>query len=142
MHIYLCVRAGARELGCSPARMGGGGGAGGRAETGAGAEAGAGAAPWDCLRLAKGAPDGDPRDGPLVSWKPNAEGLAGRAEATQVCSGSQCPSHPPPREGLGLREPKSWDVGQGLKERGGKEPTAPGIPRRSPIQVLTRPDPA
>ena len=35
--------------------------------------------------------------------------------------------------------------GRALKERGGqkkKKPTAPGIPRRSPIQVLTRPDPA
>ena len=47
-----------------------------------------------------------------------------------------------PQEGLGLREPKSWDVGRGLKEREGKEPTAPGMPRRSPTQVLTRPDPA
>ena len=28
------------------------------------------------------------------------------------------------------------------KGEGGKKPTAPGIPRRSPIQVLTRPDPA
>ena len=27
-------------------------------------------------------------------------------------------------------------------EREVKKPTAPGIPRRSPIQVLTRPDPA
>ena len=31
-----------------------------------------------------------------------------------------------------------WKI---LKEMGQK-PTAPGIPRRSPIQVLTRPDPA
>ena len=45
----------------------------------------------------------------LVSWKPNAEGLAGRAEATQVCSGSRGPGHPP-AEGLGLRGPKSWDA--------------------------------
>ena len=52
------------------------------------------------------------------------------------------PQPPTPREGLGLQEPKSWDVGRGLKERGGKAPTAPGIPRRSPTQVLTRPDPA
>ena len=105
---------------------------------GAGAGAGAGAAPQDYLRHAKGAPDGDPRDGGLVSWKPNAEGLAGCAEATQVCSGSRCPGHHP-QEGLGLREPKSWDVGRGLKEREGKEPTAPGIPRRSPTEVLTGP---
>ena len=42
--------------------------------------------------------------GPLVSWKPNAEGLAGRAEATQVCSGSRGPGHPP-REGLEGRRP-------------------------------------
>ena len=55
---------------------------------GAGAGAGAGAAPQDCLRHAKGDPDGDPRDGRLVSWKPNVEGLEGRMEATQVCSGS------------------------------------------------------
>ena len=73
--------------------------------------------PGDCLRHAKGAPDGDPRDGPLVSWKPNAEGLAGRAEAPQVCSGSRCPGHPPPG-GVGVREPKSWDVGAGAKGEG------------------------
>ena len=43
--------------------------------------------PRDCLRQAKGAPDGDGTAGCRVSWKPNAnaEGLAGRAEATQVC---------------------------------------------------------
>src|SRR5574337_85988 len=42
--------------------------------------------PRDCLRQAKGAPDGDGTAGRRVSWKPNAnaEGLAGRAEATQV----------------------------------------------------------
>ena len=44
-----------------------------------------------------------------------------------------------PQEGLGLRQPKSWDVGRGLKEREGKEPTASGIPRRSPTEVLTGP---
>ena len=34
-------------------------------------------------------------------------------------------------------------VSQNKKERGEKKKlTAPGIPRRSPIQVLTRPDPA
>ena len=27
----------------------------------------------------KGAPDGDPQDGRLVSWKPKVEGLVGRA---------------------------------------------------------------
>lgn len=32
--------------------------------------------------------------------------------------------------------------GRGLKERGGKKPTAPGISRRSPIHVITSPDPA
>ena len=73
--------------------------------------------PGDCLRHAKGAPDGDPRDGRLVSWKPNAEGLAGRAEAPQVCSGSRCPGHPPPG-GVGVREPKSWDLGAGAKGEG------------------------
>ena len=51
--------------------------------------------PRDCLRHAKGAPDGDPRDGRLVSWKPNAEGLAGRAEATLVWSGKRGPGQPP-----------------------------------------------
>ena len=34
------------------------------------------------------------------------EGLAGSAEATQVCSGSRGTGHPP-REGLGVRGPKS-----------------------------------
>ena len=62
-------------------------------------------------------PDGDPREGRLVSWKPNAEGLAGRAEAPQVCSGSRCPGHPPPG-GVGVREPKSWDLGAGAKGEG------------------------
>ena len=147
MHIYLCVRAGARELGRSLARMGVGWGGGG-----AGAGAGAGAAPWDCLRHAKGAPDGDlrdggvgwgwgwgwgwnwcsplglpearqgapdgdPRDGRLVSWKPNAEGLAGCAEATQVCSGSQCPGHPAPG-GAGAAGAQELGRGVGAKGEG------------------------
>ena len=110
MHIYLCVRAGARELGRSPARMGVGWG-------GAGAGAGAGAAPRDCLRHAMGAPDGDPRDGRLVSWKPNAEVLAGRAEATQVCSGSQCPGHPAPG-GAGAAGAQELGRGAGAKGEG------------------------
>ena len=64
--------------------------------------------PRDCLRQAKGAPDGDGTAGRRVSWKPNAnaERLAGCAEATQVCSGSRGPGQPLPaaREGLGLDE--------------------------------------
>ena len=39
------------------------------------------------------------QDGHLGSWKLNAEGLAGRAEATQVCGGS--PARPPTRGGAG-----------------------------------------
>ena len=66
--------------------------------------------------------------GPLVSWKPNAEGLAGRAEATQVCSGSRGPGHPltPPAPGgagaagvaggRGGCGSKNWDAGRGLKD--------------------------
>ena len=64
-----------------------------------------------------GAPDGDPRDGRLVSWKPNAEGLAGRAEATQVCSGSQCPGHPPPG-GAGAAGAQELGRGAGAKGEG------------------------
>ena len=106
------MRAGARELGRSPARMGVGWG-------GAGAGAGAGAAPRDCLRQAKGAPDGDGTAGRRVSWKPNAnaEGLAGRAEATQVCSGSQCPGHPPPG-GAGAAGAQELGRGAGAKGEG------------------------
>ena len=141
----MCPRGGAREHARTPAR------------SGLGLGLGLGLVvlqpPRDGLRHAKGAPDGDPRDGRPVSWKPNAEGLAGRAEATPVCSGRRGPGQPPdpaplptphphPREGLGLRGPRSCEGGRGLKERGGKKPTAPGIPRRSPTQVLTRPDPA
>lgn len=77
--------------------------------------------PRDCLRQAKGAPGGDGTAGRRVSWKPNAnaEGLAGRAEATQVCSGSRGPGHPLPaaREGLGLRGgSKNRDARRGLKD--------------------------
>ena len=77
--------------------------------------------PRDCLRQAKGAPDGDGTAGRRVSWKPNAnaEGLAGRAEATQVCSGSRGPGQPLPaaREGLGLRGgSKNRDARRGLKD--------------------------
>ena len=92
---------------------------------------------------AKGAQDGDGTTCGLVSWKPNAnaEGLAGRTEATQVCSGSRGPGHsiPRPREGLGLRGVR--ELGRGAGAKGpllvGKKPTAPGIPRWSPM-----PDPA
>ena len=66
--------------------------------SGGGALAGAAAPAQNCLRPAQGAPDRDPRAPapavPLVSWKPTAEGLAGRAEAPQVCSGSRGPGHP------------------------------------------------
>ena len=54
---------------------------------------------------------GSPRWRPdchLLSWKPNVEGFAGRAESTQVCGGSQ-PGHPP-RGRLGLPGPKNWDA--------------------------------
>ena len=136
MHIYLCVRAGARELGRSLARMGVGWGGGG-----AGAGAGAGAAPWDCLRHAK-EPQTETRG--TVVWFPGSQMRRGsRAARRQPRSAAGVSAlATQPQEGLGLREPKSWDVGRGLKEREGKEPTAPGMPRLSPTQVLTRPDPA
>ena len=35
-----------------------------------------------------------------------------------------------------------WQEKEGAGMGWGQKPTAPGIPRRSPIQVLTRPDPA
>ena len=111
-----CTRA--RAFACEDGGGGGGGGgAGGRAGPGAGAGAGAGAAPGDCLRHAKGAPGGDPRDSRLVSWKPNAEGLAGRAEATQVCRGSRCPGHPPPG-GAGAAGAQELGRGAGAKGEG------------------------
>ena len=77
-HIYLCVRAHLRMRdGLRDRGWGGGWGSGWSP-----------CKPRDCLRQAKGAPDGDGTAGRRVSWKPNAnaEGLAGRAEATQVCS--------------------------------------------------------
>ena len=106
-HISVCAR------GCARARAfagedGGGGGAG--------AGAGTGAAPWDCLRHAK-EPQTETRDGRLVSWKPNAEGLGGRAEATQVCSGSQCPGHPAPG-GAGAAGAQELGRGAGAKGEG------------------------
>ena len=108
---YICVCARVRaSSGVRPARMGVGWG-------GAGAGAGAGAAPQDCLRHAKGAPDGDPRDGHLVSWKPNAEGLAGCAKVTQVCSGSRCPGHPAPG-GAGAAGAQELGRGAGAKGEG------------------------
>ena len=118
-YICVCVRvrvsSGVRRRGWGW----GGGGAWGRAgaEAGAGAGAGAGAAPRDCLRHAKGAPDRDPRDGHLVSWKPNAEGLAGCAKVTQVCSGSRCPGHPPPG-GAGAAGAQELGRGAGAKGEG------------------------
>ena len=44
--------------------------------------------------------------------------------------------------GRGLRRRPRPRAAKGEGGAGGKKPTAPGIPRRSPIQVLTRPDPA
>ena len=80
----LCARACGRPRGCLPGCAWGWGWGPGPAQ--------------NCLRPAKGAPDRDPRAPaaavPLVSWTPKAEGLAGRAEATQVCSGSRGPGQP------------------------------------------------
>ena len=46
-------------------------------------------------------------------------------------------------EGLGQVGTVPATLGnQGLKESRGKKPTAPDIPRWSPTQLLTRPDPA
>ena len=50
----------------------------------------------------------------------DGEGLAGRVDATQVCSGSRGPGQPLPaaREGLGLRGgSKNRDARRGLQER-------------------------
>ena len=109
---YICVCAGARELGRSPGEDGGG--------VGWGWGWGWGwswCSPLGLPEARQGAPDGDPRDGRLVSWKPNAEGLAGCAEATQVCSGSQCPGHPPPG-GAGAAGAQELGRGAGAKGEG------------------------
>lgn len=110
---HLSVRARAHAHARMPARQGVGGGCWGSGLSRC--------KPRDCLRQAKGAPDGDGTAGRRVSWKPNAnaEGLAGRAEATQVCSGSRGPGQPLPaaREGLGLRGgSKNRDARRGLKD--------------------------
>ena len=49
------------------------------------------------------------------------------------------PAAGPGGGGAGGHRPRA---SKGEGGAGGKKPTAPGIPRRSPIQVLTRPDPA
>src|SRR5574342_723552 len=63
--------------------------------------------PRDCLRQAKGAPDGDGTAGSRVSWNANAmgEGLRGGVVETQVCGGGGARGHPlpAPRKSLGLR---------------------------------------
>ena len=110
---HLSVRARAHAHARWPARQGVGGGCWGSGLSRC--------KPRDCLRQAKGAPDGDGTAGRRVSWKPNAnaEGLAGRVEATQVCSGSRGPGQPLPaaREGLGLRGgSKNRDARRGLKD--------------------------
>ena len=106
-HIYLCVRAPLRMRDGLRGRGWGGGWGSGWSPC----------KPRDCLRQAKGAPDGDGTAGRRVSWKPNAEGLAGRAEATQVCSGSQCPGHPPPG-GAGAAGAQELGRGVGAKGEG------------------------
>ena len=125
--------------------------------------------PGDCLRYAKGAPDGDPQ----VVWFPrNRMWRGSRAALRQPRSAAGVGPRPPILGGTGAAgaqdlgrqclwvtpalsavacEGSQGQVGLaetampgvwGLKNRGGQKPTAPGIPRRSPIQVLTRPDPA
>ena len=107
---HLSVRARAHAHARSPRGRGWGGGRGSGWSR---------CKPRDCLRQAKGAPGGDGTAGRRVSWKPNAnaEGLAGRAEATQVCSGSQCPGHPPPG-GAGAAGAQELGRGAGAKGEG------------------------
>ena len=100
MHIYLCVLTFAREHARRPARL--------RVGLELGLELGLVLELVQTPGLLEACQE-SPRwrpPGRLVSWKLNAEGLAGLAEATQVCSGSRGPGHPP-REGLGVRGPKS-----------------------------------
>ena len=131
---HLSVRARAHAHARSPRGRGWGGGRGSGWSR---------CKPRDCLRQAKGAPGGDGTAGRRVSWKPNAnaEGLAGRAEATQVCSGSRESGPRPPAP----RGPGGAGAAGGIQESGraagakgpllvGKKPRAPGIPRWSPIQ--------
>ena len=55
---------------------------------------------------------------PTHAWpNANAEGLAGRVEATQVCSGSQCPGHPAPG-GAGAAGAQELGRGAGAKGEG------------------------
>ena len=61
--------------------------------------------------------------------------LAGRQAKALSAVGCEEP-------GVGGAYGGSLARGRGLKERGGKKPTAPGISRRCPIHVITSPDPA
>ena len=124
VHIYLCEHVGAGELPRSPVRL----------VLGLGAGASAAGISRGMLREPQ-----TETPGPVV-WFPGS----------RTCRGSEPhggnpglrqesgPGHPlpPSWEGLGLQGPKSWDAGRELKERGGKKPTTPGIPRWSPIQGL------
>lgn len=62
---------------------------------------------------------------------PPACGSGGRVVGCKGASGRRCWEWSP-----------AWGQGGSGKKKRRQKPTAPGIPRRSPIQVLTRPDPA
>ena len=127
--------------------------------------------PRDCLRHAKGAPHGDPTliwfPGSQIRRQPRpAAGVS--ALATHRGRGWGCgdPRVRPPecrpsgwlaerqatalsapaarvQRQVGLGAPTALGGGGGprLKDRRGRKPTAPGIPRGSPTQVRTRPEP-
>ena len=166
-----CAPAGDPAVACEDASRGGGGGGGGAGGGGGGGGWGRGPA-QKCLRPAKGAPDREhplhprPRrsSGFLEAECGGARGPPGGNPGLQRESGPRPPTpggagrQATALSAVGCEGPAAGGAcgggGRALKERGGKKkkkekekkrkekPTAPGIPRRSPIQVLTRPDPA
>ena len=108
MHIYLCVHADARELGRSPARMGGGGGAGGRA--GAGAGAGAGGASRGLPEARQGSPRRRPAGRSSGFLEAKCGGARGPRGGTPGLQRESVPWPPTPRRGWG---PGAQELGRG-----------------------------
>ena len=82
------------------------------------------------------------RKGRRASNKEVRKQAKGKPHANSVVTATQQNGTMPPDTkadaSCGQREP----AGAEGKKKWEQKPTAPGIPRRSPIQVLTRPDPA
>ena len=77
----------------------------------------------------------------LEKYRPPTPGGAGRQATALSAVGCEGPAAGGACGGGGAGA--KGEGRQKKKEKKRKEkPTAPGIPRRSPIQVLTRPDPA